>query len=154
MLSMLQQFRAGQVRFPAVPEAPEVMTGGSGRLWRWTGEGTPFVTLQVATRETIAPDEDGVRGHLTREIGQVEERLTEVEVSDVEVAVAGACAARAAYVDGTSGVAPLRHGLLVCTDGEEFMHVVHVVVVRITEGIELVDEVLGAVSIDPEAARL
>lgn len=153
MNAVLQERQAGQIRFPTLPGPPEVVTGVAGRLWRWTGDGSPLVTVQVATRETNVPDADGVRGHLTREIGQAKAELEEVEVSDHEVTVPGAGAAAAAYVDGTSGVAPLRHGLLVCTDGAEFMHAIHVLVVRITAGLELVEEIFSAVSIEEEEVR-
>lgn len=153
MNAVLQARQAGQIRFPAPPDPPEVATGVAGRLWRWTGDGNPLVTVQVATRETNVPDADGVRGHLAREIKQAKGHLDEVEVGDLEVSVTGADAAQAAYVDGTSGVAPVRHGLLVCTDGAEFMHVIHAVVLRITEGTDLVEEIFSAVSIEEEEVQ-
>lgn len=149
MLATWQLHRAGPVSFPAPSEPPEVLTGVAGRLWRWTGNGTPLVTLQFAIRETVTPDADGVRGHLTREIDQATADLHTPEVGEVDVTVAGAAAAAAAYVDGTYGRDPLRHAVLVCTDGADLMSFVHVLVVGAAGGPELAEEVIGAVSVAP-----
>ncbi|MGH3447497.1 MAG: hypothetical protein ACRDQA_08020 [Nocardioidaceae bacterium] len=147
MTTALDSMQLGEIHLPTPSTKPMWVTGDSGQLWEWTGDGKVLVALLVASRHSNIPNEQGVKGHLSREIDQIREEMERVEITDVPTTVEHAASSRGSYVDGTYEDTRLRHGLVVSTDGQELVHVVHVVVSSTYEGRELADEIMTSISL-------
>lgn len=119
-----------------------------GQLWQWTGDGKELYTLAVAVRRTRLGTPTGVRHHLTAEVRQLRASLStptsEPTVQRVVVDVEGSYGAAAADLIGEAHGAPVRHRVLVSTDGEH-MHVLHLLVPDSDEGQRLADRIGSSV---------
>ena len=140
----------GPVSLLAPRELTRDVQATHGHLWQWTGDGEELYTLSVAVRETRLGTPTGVRHHLTWEIDQLPGRDTPRQDG-------GALVPLAAAVDGSLGTAaadltdqdhgvPVRHRVVVTTDGDH-MHVVRVVVPDTDAGRELAERVSSSLRV-------